>query len=165
MAEIGHISKGGENKAQGYKFRGIEQFYAAAHPALIKHGVFCAPRVIEKFTEQYLSKNGTPTFRVMLTIDHCFFAEDGSHITVTTIGEGVDTSDKASNKAMSAAMKYAFIELFSIPTEDVADSDRDTIEVAKKNFNTETDLPDFPASGRVQNKTAVTKKGTVKNEL
>lgn len=144
MAEIGSISKGGYNEKQNYRFRGIEQFYNAAHPALIKFGVFCAPEVVDKHVEQFVSKSGSLTFRVMLTVAHHFYAEDGSKVTVTTIGEGNDTSDKASNKAMSAAMKYAFIELFSIPTEDVADADRDHVAIETQNresMKSELDVP------------------------
>jgi hypothetical protein len=40
----------------------------------------------------------------------------------------LDNSDKASNKAMSGAMKYALIELFCVPTQDVEDSDRTSPE-------------------------------------
>ncbi len=47
---------------------------------------------------------------------------------MTTWGEGLDNSDKATNKAMSGAMKYALIELFCVPTQDVEDSDRTSPE-------------------------------------
>lgn len=126
MEEIGAIGKGGYNKSQNYNFRGIEQFYAAAHPALIKHGVFCVPQIYTSNTETYTKDGGKVSFRVLLKVAHKFYAEDGSFVEVITQGEGIDSSDKASNKAMSAAMKYAFIELFSIPTADIADSDRDS---------------------------------------
>lgn len=141
MGEIGAVEKGGYNAHQKYKFRGIEQFYAAAHPVMVKHGVFCVPQVIELKTETYTDDK--TKFRVLLTVQHKFYAEDGSHVSVVTVGEGIDTSDKATNKAMSAAMKYAFIELFSIPTQDVADSDHDTPEV-KSVSSTKLDESDVP---------------------
>ena len=34
------------------------------------------------------------------------------------MGEAMDTGDKATNKAMSAAMKYALLQTFCIPTEE-----------------------------------------------
>jgi hypothetical protein len=130
MAEVGAISKGKKNESQGYYFRGIEDMYAAFHPVLTKHGVFVCPVVLESRSDiiQGTDKYGKPktSFRVCLTVEHRFYAVDGSFVSVTTAGEGLDTSDKASNKAMSAAMKYAFIELFSVPTEDIADSDRES---------------------------------------
>ena len=57
---------------------------------------------------------------------------DGDSVDVVTLGEGIDTADKASNKAMSAAMKYALIELFSVPTQDVEDGDRTSPEMPPK---------------------------------
>jgi predicted RNA-binding protein with PIN domain len=55
---------------------------------------------------------------------------DWTSVTVTTIGEAADTSDKATNKAMSAALKYALIQTFSVPTKDMDDADRVTVEQA-----------------------------------
>jgi len=42
---------------------------------------------------------------------------DGSLHTVTMFGEAMDSADKATNKAMSAAYKYACLQAFCIPTE------------------------------------------------
>lgn len=128
MSELGAISKDGINKHQNYNFRGIEQMYNSINPLLVKHGVFVVPQIVDKTFENY-PKAEKLSFRVLLTVNHKFYADDGSFVEVITQGEGIDTSDKASNKAMSAAMKYAFIELFSIPTADIEDSDRDHTEV------------------------------------
>jgi len=129
MKDLGAIAKDRKNDHQGYKFRGIEDMYNAIHPILVNHQVFCVPQVMEKELQTFASGSGKTSFRVLLKISHKFYAEDGSYIDVITIGEGIDTSDKACNKAMSAAMKYAFIELLSIPTEDIEDSDKDNPEI------------------------------------
>lgn len=128
MAEIGAVGKDRKNEQQGYKFRGIEDFYNAAHPALVKHGVFCCPQVMECTSQDRVSANGKPAIRVTMRVSHKFYGPDGSSVDVITCGEGIDSSDKATNKAMSAAMKYALIELFSVPTQDVEDGDRDNPE-------------------------------------
>lgn len=132
MAEIGPVGKDQENSFQGYRFRGIDQMYNGIQPVLVKHGVFCVPHVLEVKSAEIENKSGKVSYRVVLTVSHKFYAEDGSFIDAITVGEGIDTSDKASNKAMSAAMKYAFIELFSIPTQDVADSDKEDPDAGKK---------------------------------
>ena len=49
---------------------------------------------------------------------------------VTTYGEAMDSGDKATNKAMSAAYKYAAMQAFCIPTEGDNDADATTHEVA-----------------------------------
>lgn len=131
MADIGAIGKEGKNNHQGYKFRGIDQMYNGIQPALVKWGVFCVPQVLEVTNFELEGKEGRTSFRSVLKISHKFYADDGSFVDVITIGEGIDMSDKATNKAMSAAMKYAFIELFSVPTEDIADSDKDSPDAGK----------------------------------
>jgi hypothetical protein len=57
-------------------------------------------------------------------------AIDGSKHTVKTFGEAMDSGDKATNKAMSAAYKYAAFQAFSIPTEGDNDADAHTPQVA-----------------------------------
>lgn len=131
MAEIKPIGKNKQNVQQNYKFRGIDDMYSAVHPAFVKHGVFCAPQVLKSDSFELDRGDGKIAFRVLLTIAHRFYADDGSFVEVVTLGEGIDRSDKASNKAMSAAMKYAFIELLSIPTEDIEDSDRESPKAGK----------------------------------
>ena len=132
MAEIGAVEKNRKNEQQKYSFRGIEDFYQAAHPAFVKHGVFCVPKVIGHEATSFEKSNdqGRITIwrHVTVTVEHRFYAPDGSHVDVTTMGEGLDNSDKATNKAMSGAMKYALIELFSVPTQDVEDADRTSPE-------------------------------------
>lgn len=131
MADIKSIGKDQTNSHQKYKFRGIDDMYNSIYPALVKHGVFCCPQIQKAESFEIDCGEGKVAFRVLLTIAHKFYAEDGSFIEVITLGEGIDRSDKASNKAMSAAMKYAFIELFSIPTEDIEDSDKDSPEAGR----------------------------------
>lgn len=132
MAEIGAVGKDGKNSDQGYKFRGIDQFYNAAHPALVKFGVFCVPQVQTYESTERLTQSGKPSLRVVMRVAHRFYAPDGSSIEVITMGEGIDSSDKATNKAMSAAMKYAFMELFCVPTEELVDGDKDSPEAGTR---------------------------------
>lgn len=131
MADIQAIGKDQKNLHQNYKFRGIDDMYNAIHPILVKHGVFCCPQVQKTETAEIETSDGKTAFRILHTISHKFYADDGSFIEVIMPGEGIDRSDKASNKAISGAMKYTFIELFSIPTEDIEDSDRESPEAGK----------------------------------
>lgn len=57
-------------------------------------------------------------------------AEDGSKHVVRTFGEAMDSADKATNKAMSAAYKYAAFQAFAIPTEGDNDADAQTPQIA-----------------------------------
>ena len=121
MGEVGAIEKGRRNQQQNYAFRGIDDAYAAFQPLFAKHGVFCVPTVIERIREERENKNGGVLIYTTLMVRHTFYASDGSGIECVTIGEAMDSGDKSSNKAMSAAMKYALLEVFCVPTE--ADND------------------------------------------
>lgn len=128
MRDIGAITKDQKNTAQGFKFRGIDQFVNALYPALIKHGVFMTPRCTREDHElkevvRSSGKVGVDKY-VTIMMEYDFFAEDGSKITVGPVpAEGLDSGDKSTNKALSAALKYALIQTFSIPTEDMAEAD------------------------------------------
>jgi len=130
MSEIGAIGKDRKNPQQGYSFRGIDDIYNAVNAALSRHGVFCAPQVEDMKREERASKQGGVLFYTILTIKYTFFAADGSSVEVRTIGEAMDSGDKSANKAMSAAQKYAFLQLFCIPTEEPKDTEEETHHVA-----------------------------------
>lgn len=128
MGEVGTIGKSRKNAAQGYDFRGIDDVVANLQEVMAKHGVLCVPRVLEREREVFETKNGGKMASVRLLVEHTFFsAKDGSAVHATTLGEAMDSGDKASNKAMSAALKYALTETFLIPTRE---ADRDTEEAS-----------------------------------
>ena len=131
MEEIGSIGKGRKNVAQNYQFRGIDDIYNAAQSALIKEGVFCVPEVQAMTREQLPSKSGGTLLYTVLTVKYTFYASDGSSVCAVVTGEGMDSGDKSCNKAMSAAQKYAFLQVFCIPTEEPKDSENDNPEVGK----------------------------------
>ncbi len=127
------ISKSRKNEQQGYKFRGIDEVYNALSPLLAKNGLCILPRCTERVCVERTNAKGTALFYVTVRAEFDFVAsEDGSKHTVTTYGEAMDSGDKATNKAMSAAYKYAAMQAFSIPTEGDNDADAYTHEVAAK---------------------------------
>lgn len=136
LSKVG-ISKDGENKQQNYRFRGIDAVYGALSPLLAKHGLCVLPRVLERTVSEQQSKSGGVLFYTALKVEFDFVAaEDGSKHTVCTIGEAMDSGDKSSNKAMSAAYKYACFQAFCIPTEGDNDADATTHEVTNQRPNT-----------------------------
>lgn len=130
MRDIGSIGKDRTNTMQGYAFRGIDDCYNALHEPLSKHGVFVVPCVLERWREERPSKQGGLLFYTTLKVSHKFYAPDGSNVDAVTVGEALDSGDKSTNKAMSAAMKYALIEVFAIPTKEDNDTESESHEVA-----------------------------------
>jgi hypothetical protein len=112
----------------------------ALHPALTKHGVFMAPRCVSEQHELKEVTRGSGKAgidkHVTILMEYDFFAEDGSKVTVGPIpAEGLDSGDKATNKALSAALKYALIQTFSVPTEDMAEADLESPEIGRRSSN------------------------------
>jgi hypothetical protein len=129
------IGKDSENKFDGYKFRGIDAVYNALSPLLAKHGLCVLPRMLTRTCEERQSQKGGALFYVTVEAEFDFVsAKDGSRHTVRTFGEAMDRGDKATNKAMSAAYKYAAFQAFAIPTEGDNDADATTHEVAQKDM-------------------------------
>lgn len=122
---ISAIGKDQESKGTfSFKFRGIDDVLNVLHPLLSEHEIVIAPEVV--------SYEATPTakgYHILATIRHHFIHSSGSSISTLVVGEGADSGDKAMNKALSIALKYALFQLFSIPTKDMADPDRENVEI------------------------------------
>lgn len=132
MSEHG-IAKARKNQAQGYAFRGIDDVYNALGPVLARNGLVVLPRTLSRECVERQTNKGSPLFYVTVEVEFDFVsAEDGSKHTVKTYGEAMDSADKATNKAMSAAYKYAAMQAFCIPTEGDNDADAHTHEVAAR---------------------------------
>ncbi len=131
LAKTG-IAKSRKNKqGEGYMFRGIDDVYAALAPLLAAHKLCVIPRVMQRDIAERTSSKGNPLFYVTVHAEFDFVsAEDGSKHTAATFGEAMDSGDKATNKAMSAAYKYAAFMTFAIPTEGDNDADASTHDVA-----------------------------------
>lgn len=132
MKEIGAVGKNQKNSQQGFMYRGIDAVMNAINPALTNHGVFVVPEVLEQTREERTTSKGNLLIYSICKIKFSFFAEDGSHVEAITIGEGMDSGDKATNKAMSIAFKYACFQVFCIPTEEMVDPDAECHEVKPK---------------------------------
>ena len=159
MRKIGAIGKDSKNAQQGYKFRGIDAVYNALNPVMAELGLFICPEILDHRREERISEkeyNGQKSQTVLkysiLTIKYTLFAPDGSNVSCVVVGEGMDSGDKASNKAMSVALKYACFQLFMIPTEEMVDPDAETHEVVSK-----AQTPTAPSAAKQERIPAKTK--------
>lgn len=125
------IGKDRRNTQQGYNFRGIDDVYNALAPVLARHSLVITPRCITREKEVVTTAKGGTLFYV--TVDMEFelaSAIDGTTKTARMFGEAMDSGDKATNKAMSAAYKYMAMQEFCIPTEGDNDADATTHQIA-----------------------------------
>lgn len=132
IADCPAIAKDSRNtQGNGYMYRGIDAVMNVFQPLLAKHKIFVVPQVLDTIREERVTSKGANLIYSILRVKYTFFAEDGSFVEAVVQGEGMDSGDKASNKAMSAAFKYAMFQVFCIPTEEMKDSDAETPEESR----------------------------------
>lgn len=111
------IGKDKKNEQQGFMFRGIDDIMTVLAPLLVTNNLIIVPRYAGREVREYTSKSGgrmasvslAGVYRVISTVDSSGLDFGPFY------GEGMDSGDKATNKAMSIAFKYFFIQAFVIP--------------------------------------------------
>lgn len=131
MRDVGAIGKNRRNEGQGYNFRGIDDLMNHLHPVLCRHGVIVVPTGTtdrQVLTHERTTASGRSSVSTQVFIRQAFrfYGPQGDYIEAEITGEGADTADKATNKANSSAFKYLLLETFTIPLDDMEDSDRET---------------------------------------
>ena len=132
MFDIGVIGKEKKNAQQGFKYRGVDDVMNALQPAMVQHGLFVVPEIIDQKREERQTNRGGNLIYSVCTVRYTFYAKDGSSVQCVVVGEGMDSGDKATNKAMSIAFKYACFQVFCIPTEEMKDPDAEVHTVAPR---------------------------------
>lgn len=122
---IGKDRKCNVTNGPQFSFRSIDAVYTALSPLLAANNLYICPRSIQVLSNEVAGK--LRLTRVLVT--YCVTcADDGSSIEVQTLGEGADTSDKGTGKAMSYAYKTLMFQLFCIPLVGQPDTDDEHIE-------------------------------------
>lgn len=122
IGELPAIGKDSYNQQQGFAFRGIDAVVSALKPLLAKHGVVIVPDVTERLYAQRATARGGIMHEVNLHVRFHVYGPDGSSVEASGWGEGTDSGDKATNKAMTGAYKYVLFQLFAI-ADEAADAD------------------------------------------
>lgn len=134
MKDVEAITKDKKNTGQGYNFRGIDDCYNAMHDLFAKHEVFITTEIVNATRENVTTRNNANMMYSIIDYKFTFHAVDGSSVSSIIRGEACDMGDKASNKAASVALKYALMQTFLIPTEELKslDPDAETHEIKNK---------------------------------
>ena len=124
------LAKSRQNVQQRFSFRGIDDVYNSLSTYLVDAKLLLIPRVVSRETSERTSKGGGTLIYTNVTVEYDLISSiDGSKITACVVGEAMDSGDKSTNKAMSAAYKYLCLQTFCIPTEGDNDADATTHEV------------------------------------
>jgi hypothetical protein len=146
-AVVGRIPKTGTAPASmgGFSFVEASNVADVIRAELSARKITMMPTDIDMVQRQ--TKNGTPLINLKVTwtfVD----GESGEAHTITSMGEGADSSDKAAPKAQTNAMKYALLMAFLVPTGD--DPERfDTESGGASQINiTSSAIPGIKPGGR-----------------
>lgn len=116
----------GKRQGIGLKFayRSIEDVLFSLSPLLVKAHLCIYPIKVEQINHQILPTSKSSQRLVQLLITYrVSCSDDGSYIDCQSIGDGMDSSDKATGKAMSYAYKSLMFQLFCIPIQGQPDPD------------------------------------------
>lgn len=126
------IEKGRKNAQQGYMFRGIDDIYNSLSKLLAENNLCILPFCEERETKERTTQKGGVIFYTTVKMKYKIVSSvDGSNFECLIVGEAMDSADKSTNKAMSAAYKYLCLQIFCIPTEGDNDADGTTPEPVK----------------------------------
>jgi hypothetical protein len=129
LAKAG-IAKQQENTFDKYKFRGIDDVLNALAPILANHGVVIMPSVKKCKLATVTTSQGKTQNHCKVEMEYTIYDVKGDSISHTFPGEAMDRSDKAINKACTAAYKYFLFEAFTIPVEGTPDADSESPTVS-----------------------------------
>lgn len=128
MSEVQAVGKGSTNTQQGYRFRGIDAVVNEVGPALRKHGVIMLPTVEDvHYNVVEVGKQRTLMRECTVRVRYAFHGPAGDVIECVSIGEAMDSGDKATPKAMSVAYRVALLQALCIPTDE-PDADSQSYE-------------------------------------
>lgn len=149
IAEVSPVGKNAYNQQQKYPYRSADDVCDAVHESLGKHKVFTTCKIVERSVVERESRGGGLLLYVTLKAIYTFHAEDGSFVESEAFGEAMDSGDKATNKAMTAAYKYALIQVFCLMGHE--DSEVDSPEPApqqQQSYPPRKSLPSCPSCGK-----------------
>lgn len=120
--QVGYVQK---QRAAGlnYSYAGEAALIEAVRPWMAEYGVIMYVSELSEFVQTpYETKSGTPMMNITMAGKVVFLhTPSQTFIEVASRGEGSDSGDKASNKALTGMYKYAIRQTFMIETDDDPD--------------------------------------------
>jgi hypothetical protein len=123
LDELPAIGKDQRNEQQKFMYRGHDDVMNALNPLLAKHGIYFVPRVLERVPGERTTQRGTTMYEVNLLVEFTFYGAQGDSVTASAWGEGTDSGDKSTNKAMTMALKNVVAQAFALATQELSDAD------------------------------------------
>lgn len=147
MGRVRAVGKLGQNREQGYSFKKIDDFMTAANEAMAAAGVHQVPTVLQRIVDDsHTTRGGAINRFVDMEVRFRFYGPAGDYVDAVVWGEARDAADKATNKALTAAQKYALMYVLMVPTSEIRDADSDDPQVYRSDDHRgqQADAPRVP---------------------
>ena len=119
MRDVTHLGKNQKNTHQGFNFRGIDDVMNMVGPSMRKHGLKAYPRLLPEFTREGTKQTKNSTAKTVdIVVEVVWRGPDGSEIVSRVAAESFDSGDKATAKAMSVALRTAYLQTLCLPTDE-----------------------------------------------
>lgn len=118
MRDVTFLEKGDKNSHQGFNFRGIDAVMNRVGPAMRKHNLVATPYLVDKPTFGTKKTKSGEAKTVDIVVDVIFEGPDLSQKIVRVPAEAFDSGDKATAKAMSVALRTAYLQTLCLPTDE-----------------------------------------------
>lgn len=145
-----------------YKAVSERDILDAVRPIEIRYGIYSYPysrkiiasETLVKTTEynDRIVKNSSLFLRVETVYRFVNIDNPEQYVDITTYGDGIDTSDKATGKAMTYADKYALMKAYKISTGDDPDKEasEQNISVVEKPMLPDNQKPQYATEKQVE---------------
>ena len=130
MKECSHVVKNGTNDFHKYKYVTAADVLEKVNASLTKHGLASVVATNLLNTKEVTTSKGNKEQLVTVEVTVILIdSESGETLTIKGLGSGQDPSDKATAKAQTMALKYAYLASLAIATGDDPEADSHTDEV------------------------------------
>lgn len=133
MKSIAYVQKGDKTVNGQYRFVTHDAVTAKVRGALIEHGILSLVTV-ERHTQ-----DGNRT-EADVRVEFVNVDDPTDRVTIHSFGYGIDPQDKGPGKAVSYAVKYAYLKAFALETGD--DPEKDSIDHAPAGEPTSQEIND-----------------------
>ncbi len=128
MGAVGFVAKRGRNEFHKYDYATEADISGAVRDHMAERSLMLIPSVEKTEWRKIPGKNGEQSICTLTVRFSVMDGESGEKLEFVALGEGQDSGDKATYKAMTGALKYALLKLFMISTGDDPEGDEGTDE-------------------------------------
>ncbi|MEE4577820.1 ERF family protein [Paenibacillus polymyxa] len=149
MEAVKYIKKNGYNKFNKYSYATEADVNEKVREELAARKVILIPNMKSHVVREHQTRSGNTEYIVTAEVEFTFHdGESGEKISFSVFGEGQDTGDKATYKALTGAQKYALMKSFMIPTGDDPEGDSG-VDERNQTSSSEPKQTQQPGKGKI----------------